>query len=80
MHPFLSHSTLKIASPYQASQQETTCPRTFTPLPHPRPNTLQTLPKLRLRAAELGEGRGEVFEFVVELFFDLGELLLGEGC
>ena len=29
-------------------------------------------PEARLRLPELGEGRGQVLELVVELFFDLG--------
>lgn len=45
-----------------------------------RRNTPQTLSELRLRGAKLLEGIREVFEFVVELFLYLGELLGGEGC
>jgi hypothetical protein len=45
-----------------------------------RRNTPQTFSELRLRRAQLLEGIRKVFEFVVELFLNLGELLGGEGC
>jgi hypothetical protein len=43
-------------------------------------NRPQTLPELRLRGAQLGEGAREVLELVVELLFYLGELGCCEGC
>jgi hypothetical protein len=39
----------------------------------------QAVSELVRRAVELLEGVGEVFELVVELLLDLGELLLMEG-
>ncbi len=46
---------------------------------HPVGDTPQAFLELGLRGAQLGEGVGEVFEFVVELFLDLRELGGGEG-
>lgn len=46
---------------------------------HAVPHTGNAFFELVLRLAELGEGAGEVLEFVVELLLDRREVLDGEG-
>ncbi len=47
--------------------------------PQPIPNADATVPKLALRGLELGEGCGQVLQFLRELVLDVGELGRGEG-
>lgn len=53
--------------------------RTFFPPLHPLPDTLDTLPELGLRGAELLEGGGEVLQVLGELVLEVRELRGGEG-
>jgi len=50
----------------------------FSPL-HPLPDTLDTLPELGLRGAELLEGGGEVLQVLSELVLEVRELWRREG-
>lgn len=50
----------------------------FSPL-HPVPDTLDALPELGLRGAELLEGRGEVLQVLGELVLEVRELRRGKG-
>ncbi len=50
----------------------------FSPL-HPLPDTLDALPELGLRGAELLEGGGEVLQVLGELVLEVRELWRREG-
>ena len=79
--PTLPHLPCPLTlSPSTHSREKTEIKPTFhTPL-HPVPHTIDTIPELRLRGAQLLEGSREMLQVLRELVLEVRELRYGHGC